>query len=352
MSGGLNYGKTSHGVSEANPRELTIDELMPWNYLAVSVNTQVFTSVPDTITFKGTHARLNGGIFMDDHIKAEGPNSDEIDYWNGPQGHKWVNNNRLTDFMYQPLGDMTVERAALRPDERVLDIGCGCGTTTLKMAKLVAPGGDITALDVSTLMLAVAREKTKSAAVPIKLVNADAETYDLGPASFDVMFSQFGLMFFTNPSAALTNFHRALKPNGRIAFVCWRGPELNPWFVLPFEAVRNYMPEMEAPNPDAPASPFSFASKEKVEDMLHDAGFVDMQFDSFETTIKMGDGSLQSCVDYVAAFNGPVAAILRNADEATIPAIIETLRVAMEPYHTGKNLELAASPWIVTARRD
>ena len=86
--------------------------------------------------------------------------------------------------------------------------------------------------------------------------------------------------------------------------------------------------------------------------MLGDAGFVDVQFETFETTIRMGDGGLESCVDYVAAFNGPVAAILRNADEAAVPAINETLRVAMEPYHTGKYLELPASPWIVTARRN
>ncbi len=288
---------------------------------------------------------------MIDHIKAEGPNSDEIDYWNGPQGQKWANYNRLTDLMYQHFGDKTIERAALKPGERILDVGCGCGATTLKLAKLLAPGGDITALDVSTVMLAIAREKTKSAAVPIKIINADAETYELDSASFDVMFSQFGLMFFANPVAAFVNFHRALKPNGRIAFVCWRGPELNPWYITPFEAVRHYMPEMEAPNPDAPASPFSFESREKVEKMLSDAGFVDVQLESFETTIRMGDGDLESCVDYVAAFNGPVAGILRNAGEAATPAIIETLRVAMEPYHTGKYLELAASPWIVSARR-
>ena len=79
---------------------------------------------------------------MAEQIKSEGPNSDEIDYWNGPQGKNWVAENRLTDLMYEPFGDKTRERAELTPGERILDIGCGWGTTTLKLAKLVAPDGN------------------------------------------------------------------------------------------------------------------------------------------------------------------------------------------------------------------
>ena len=96
----------------------------------------------------------------------------------------------------------------------------------------------------------IARQRSKSAAVTVNIVNADAETYEFAPASFDVMFSQFGVMFFANPNVAFSNVHNALRPRGRIAFVCWRGHERNPWLVTPFEAVRHSMPEVEAPNPD------------------------------------------------------------------------------------------------------
>lgn len=288
---------------------------------------------------------------MAEQIKSEGPNSDEIDYWNGPQGKNWVAENRLTDLMYEPFGDKTIERAELKPGERILDIGCGCGTTTLKLAKLLAPDGDITALDVSTLMLSIARERTKSAAVPVKIINADAETHKLVPASFDVMFSQFGLMFFRNPKSAFANFHAALKPGGRIAFVCLRDPERNPWLVTPFGAVHHFKPEMELPNPDARASPFSFASKKKVEALLRDTGFVDVQLESFETKAVMGEGSLEECVDYITKFVSSVAAVLRDRSEADGSEVIDTLHTVLAPYHNGSSIELAASAWIVSARR-
>lgn len=288
---------------------------------------------------------------MTEQIKSGGPNCDEIDYWNGPQGKNWVAENHLTDIMYEPFGDKTIERVGLTPGERVLDIGCGCGTTTLKLAKLLAPDGDITALDVSALMLSIATERTKSAAVPVKIINADAETYKLVPGTFDVMFSQFGLMFFSNPKTAFDNFHAVLKPGGRIAFVCWRDPERNPWLVTPFEAVHHFKPEMEIPNPDARASPFSFASQKKVEALLHDTGFVDVQLESFETKAMMGEGSLDECVDYFTKFVSSVAAVLRDRSDAERPEVIDTLHTVLAPYHNGRNIELAASAWIVSARR-
>jgi ubiquinone/menaquinone biosynthesis C-methylase UbiE len=289
---------------------------------------------------------------MTANIVSEGPNSEEIDYWNGHAGHNWVNENRLTDIMYQPFGDVAVARAGPVGGEHVLDIGCGCGTTTSKLAKLVSPGGAITALDVSSVMLEVARKKTGFGATPVKLVNADAETYAFEPESFDVMFSQFGVMFFANPTNAFTNFHRALKPGGRVAFVCWRGPERNPFMMVPFDAVRQFLPELAAPNPNAPASPLSFESKQKVEKMLGDAGYEDVQLEPFELRARMGEGSLEECARYIVAFaGGTVGAVLRGAGEENRDAIVSALQAGLAPYHTGDRIELGASAWIVSARR-
>lgn len=289
---------------------------------------------------------------MDKGIIAEGPNSEEIDYWNGQAGQNWVNENRLTDIMYQPFGDRVVARAEPTSGERILDIGCGCGTTTMKLAKLIAPGGAITALDASSVMLDVARKRTVSATVPINIVNADAETYALEPESYDLMFSQFGVMFFANPTAAFANFHRALKPGGRISFVCWRGPERNPFMMVPFNAVRNFMPELAPPDPDAPASPLSFASREKVEKMLAEAGFVDVDLDLFETDASMGEGSLEECTRYIVAFaGGTVGAVIRGAGEENTAAIISALQTGLAPYHKDNRVKLGASAWIVSARR-
>lgn len=285
-------------------------------------------------------------------IIAEGPNSDEIDYWNGQAGQNWINENQLTDIMYEPFGNKAVERAEPASGEHILDIGCGCGTTTLELAKLVAPGGAITALDVSSVMLDVARKKTEAAVVPVNFLNADAETCALDPETYDVMFSQFGVMFFANPSAAFANFHRALKPGGRIAFVCWRGPERNPFMMVPFNAVRSFMPELAPPNPDAPASPLSFESKEKVGGLLDEAGFVDVLFEPFETDASMGEGSLEECTRFVIAFaGGTVGAVIRGAGEENTAAIVNTLQAGLAPYHAENRIKLGASAWIISARR-
>jgi ubiquinone/menaquinone biosynthesis C-methylase UbiE len=292
------------------------------------------------------------GTFMTEHIKAEGPNSDEIEYWNGAIGQIWTDSNRLLDRMFEPVTDLAIARAALMPGERVLDIGCGCGTTTLLVAERVAPGGAITALDVSTLMLAKARERAKSAPVPIQIINADAETHDFAPSSFDVMFSQLGVMFFTNPNTAFANFHRALKPGGRVVFVCWRDPDLNPWLMLPVESVLHLAPEgFELPHADAPASPFSFAPQERVEAILADAGFTDVRHKAHKTNIRMGEGDLNDCADLALKVLSPIRGILNQASDSDAPAVVDAVRAALAPYHTGSCIELAGSVWVVSARR-
>jgi SAM-dependent methyltransferase len=289
---------------------------------------------------------------MAKNIISEGPNSDEIDYWNGQAGQNWINENQLTDIMYQPFGNKAIERAEPTSGEHILDIGCGCGTTTLELARLVAPGGAITALDVSSVMLKVAQIKAESALVPVSFLNADAETCALAPETYDVMFSQFGVMFFANPSAAFSNFYQALKPGGRIAFVCWRGPERNPFMMVPFNAVRSFTPELAPPNPNALASPLSFESREKVGLMLDEAGFVDALFEPFEIEASMGEGSLEECTRFVIAFaGGTVGAVIRGAGEENTAAIVSALQAGLAPYHVGNRIKLGASAWIVSARR-
>jgi ubiquinone/menaquinone biosynthesis C-methylase UbiE len=289
---------------------------------------------------------------MTEHIKSEGPNSDEIEYWNSAAGQIWTDSNRLLDHMFEPLADLAIARTAPKPGERVLDIGCGCGTTTLLVAERVAPGGTITALDVSTLMLAKARERAKSAPVPIQIINADAETHDFAPSSFDVMFSQLGVMFFTNPNTAFANFYRALKPGGRLVFVCWRDPDANPWLMLPVESVLHLAPEgFELPHADAPASPFSFATQEKVEAMLADAGFTDVRHEAHSINIRMGEGDLDDCVDLAFKVVSPIRGILSQASDSDATAVVDAVRAALAPYHTGNRIELAGSVWVVSARR-
>lgn len=284
-------------------------------------------------------------------ITADGPNGAEIEFWNGPQGQNWVKQNDLTDLMYDPFGAAALERAELTPGERVIDVGCGCGKTTGLLADKVAPGGQVTALDVSVPMLEIARKRISQSSDLVEFVSADAARHPFEPESYDVLYSQFGLMFFHNPEEAFANFHRALKPGGRVSFVSWRLPELNPWLMIPFEAVRPFVPDMPVPSPDVPSSPFTLAPEQRVRAILEGAGFADVRLDEFKSPTRMGQGDLEECLSFVADFSNPVATALRRTDKAQWPKVLDAVRAAVAPYHTGDTLELPASAWIVTARR-
>lgn len=285
-------------------------------------------------------------------IKPTGANGSEIEFWNGPQGQNWVKRNDLTDLMYDPFGMRALEQADLRPGEWVLDIGCGCGKTTGVVASKVAPDGHVTAVDVSVPMLEVAKSRMNGNAEVVDFLSADAASHPFAPKSHDVLFSQFGLMFFHNPEAAFANFHRALQPGGRVSFVSWRLPRLNPWLMIPFEAVSSFVPDMPVPSPDVPSSPFTLAPEGRVRTLLEGAGFSDVVLEEFNAPTRMGHGDLNACLRFVADFSNPVATALRLSDKATAPQILDAVREAVAPYHTGETLELPASAWIVTARRN
>ena len=284
-------------------------------------------------------------------IDPVGINGEEIEFWNGPQGQNWVKQNLLTDFMYDPFGGRALECAKLKPGEIVLDVGCGCGKTTATIADYVGFGGRVTAVDVSVPMLNVAKDRVTQNGEIVDFVSADAASYRFGPRTYDVLFSQFGLMFFHNLEEAFTNLFGALKPGGRVSFVCWRRPELNPFLMIPFEAVRSFVPEMPVPSADVPSSPFALAREERTHKLLSDAGFENVSLEEFDHATPMGQGSLEECLEFVADFSNPVATALRKSGPGQAPEILDAVRKAVEPYYNGETIELPAAAWIVTARR-
>lgn len=282
-------------------------------------------------------------------IATDGPNAEQIEFWNAEAGAKWSDFNPQLDRMMAPISAVVMERAAPQAGEQVLDIGCGCGDTTLALARRVAPGGAVTGVDVSAPMLATARRRAAEAGLAITLLNADAETHDLGTAQFDLAFSRFGVMFFNNSQAAFANIAGALRPGGRLTFVCWRAAALNPWVAIPMAAVRPLVPDFVPPDPQAPG-PFAFADFERVDGILAAAGFQGVTVDSQELVLNVGEGGLDACVDRILTL-GPVSRLLREADEATVAAAAEAVHDAVAPYHTGETLELSSAVWIVGGRR-
>ena len=165
-------------------------------------------------------------------------NAEQIADWNGDQGQRWVDYQALLDRMIEPFGAAALRAAAAQPGERVLDVGCGCGSTSLQLARAVGPQGSVLGVDISRPMLQAARRRAEAEpALRVTFTEADASAAAL-PAGHDLLYSRFGLMFFDAPAAALRHLRGALRPGGRCAFVCWRAPRDNPWAMAPLMAAR------------------------------------------------------------------------------------------------------------------
>jgi SAM-dependent methyltransferase len=285
-------------------------------------------------------------------MDAEGPNAEQITYWNDTAGPKWVAYEELLDSQIRPLGETAMDRVRIDPGDRVLDVGCGTGQTSIELARRAGPHGAVTAVDISAPMLARARARAEGAGVRnVDFLEADAQTSRFEPASFDVCFSRFGIMFFAAPDAAFANLRGTLRPGGRLGFVCWQQLPDNPWMAVPLMAAAAHITLPPPPAPDAPG-PFSFADKDRVRGILEGAGFTDVAFGDHRTTLTVGgDGPLDQAVDFLLQGVGPTSAAMRQADPALRATASAAVRDALQPFHTPRGLCMASAAWLVTARR-
>src|SRR5688572_25349292 len=139
-------------------------------------------------------------------IAATGPNAEQIEFWNSERARKWVELQERMDALIEEFGARAIERAALAAGERVIDVGCGCGGTTLELARRVGARGSVLGVDVSNVMLSRARERARAAGVAnVEFVDADAQTHGFAADAWDCVFSRFGVMFFAEPARAFAN---------------------------------------------------------------------------------------------------------------------------------------------------
>jgi SAM-dependent methyltransferase len=189
-------------------------------------------------------------------------NADQLAFWNGPGGRTWVVRQEHTDIILAPVSEALLVLAAPRAGERVLDVGCGCGASTLELARAVGPAGHVAALDISGPMLAEGQARAQAAGI----ANVDWELADAATAAlhgFDLLVSNFGLMFFGDPVMAFTHLRSAANPGARMAFACWRPLAENPWIKVPMDAVPCHLPPRPNPDPQAPGM-FAFADPRRV----------------------------------------------------------------------------------------
>ena len=275
-------------------------------------------------------------------------NADQVAYWNGPAGQRWADRQAAQDVLLKPVADLVVARAKLKPGERVIDVGCGSGATSIAFAREVAPSGLVLGVDVSGPMLERARQAAPKD-LPIDFVLADATVYPFEPASFDVLASRFGVMFFADPALSFANMRKALRPEGRLAFACWREPRENPFFMAPLQAAYKHVPKLPQLGPEDPG-PFAFASEARVRRILGEAGFTGVEMEacplSLDAAIGRGlDGAVQGALEI-----GPVSRALEGQPEELRKAAAASIREALTPFAKGDAVLLPASVWIVTAR--
>ena len=267
----------------------------------------------------------------------------QLAYWNGPAVTRWVTKQEQMDAALAPVGDAAMTLAAMQPGERVLDIGCGSGATSMALARLVGPTGRVTGLDVSGPLIELARKRSVGMG-NLDWLLADAAAHDFPPGSTDLLFSRFGVMFFGDPVAAFANLRRALKLRGRLVFACWRPLNENPWMLLPLQVVQPLVPPAPRPGPDEPG-PFAFAEPARVTHILTTAGFSTPRYMRFELAMVLG-ASLDEAAEQATTM-GAASRALQDHTEAVLEVARKAVRAALVPHFESGRVALPGAVWLV-----
>lgn len=281
-------------------------------------------------------------------------NATQIEFWNGETGQNWVSHDALMEAMLQPLGEAVMDSLSPKPGEHVLDIGCGCGHTSLSLADRVGAEGSITGIDISAPMLAVASQlaaEHNARHKSVQFLEADAQTHSFTPERYDAAFSRFGVMFFEDPVAAFTNIRASLRPSGRLAFCCWQPRAVNPFMTVPAMAALELLPAPPEIPPRTPG-PFAFEEADYVAEILTEAGYEHVTVTPLRQPLTFGRGlSLEDIVERLVEI-GPIAQMVREAPEDLQQPVRDKVVDAVAPfYQAGAGMTLEGQFWLVTAKR-
>ncbi|HEV2335649.1 MAG TPA: methyltransferase domain-containing protein [Stellaceae bacterium] len=279
-----------------------------------------------------------------------GGNTAQAEFWNSPAARAWADQHARMDRALAPFLEALLVAAAPKPGERVLDIGCGGGTTVLELAARVGPQGSVLGADIAERSVARARERIAAASLGhAEVVVADASAHGFPAGAFDLSFSRLGVMFFAEPTAAFTNIKRAMTPAARVVLGVFRAAAENLWPIGPTGAVKHLLPPLPTPGPEEP-SPFSLADPSRVHRILEGAGFREVSLTPFDWAVRLAPpGGAAEAADFMMVF-GPLTRVV-----PTLPAAQQVaVRAALEAYFEGRDgpdgVTLSAANWIVRAR--
>jgi SAM-dependent methyltransferase len=258
----------------------------------------------------------------------------EADRWDGTSGR---------------FGDAMLEAADLEAGQRVLDVGCGAGSTTVEAARRVAPNGAALGVDISGPALALARERAAAGGLEaVDFIEADAQVHSFEPGAFDAVISRFGTMFFGDPVAAFANLRHALRPGGRLAIVAWQGPFESEWTTVAVSvAIAHFGRPPDLGAPGGPG-PFAFADGERFKSVVTAGGFRDVTLDAIARPMLMGS-DVEDVVGMVAA-TPQSKGLFAGQSAAKVEAAIAGLRNAFAPYARPEGVVMNGTAWLLTAR--
>jgi ubiquinone/menaquinone biosynthesis C-methylase UbiE len=270
--------------------------------------------------------------------------------WTGEMGARWIANLDGLEALVAPIGDALLARAGYRDGERVLDIGCGGGSTTIAIARAVAPGGEALGIDISPDLTALASRRADEAGLGnARFLCSDAASVRLPEAPFDRLFSRFGSMFFDDPVAAFSNLHRLLRPGGRMDLAVWGSPRDNPWMMEMMTIARRHA-DIPPAIPRAPG-PFAFEDTDYLNEILTGAGFSAIDISGWSGALPIGGAAStpKAAVDFAFAALA-FGRALEDEGEKVRSAAAREMTTLFEKHHsTSAGVTMNGKAWLVSA---
>jgi SAM-dependent methyltransferase len=276
-------------------------------------------------------------------------NTEQAEHW-ASLASTWVEIEDHLERTAREPGHRAMDLLNVQPGQRVLDLGCGTGPTTVELARRVGVDGSVLGVDIAAEMLVRARQRAAHEGVSnVSFVHADVQCHPLGTDAYDRAFSRFGVMFYADPVAAFANMGKALKPGGTLGFVCWQDVMANEWMLVPGMAVMSVTgAPLPMPEPGQPG-PFSLSDVGGVKELLHSAGFTKVEVIPYNDEISVPDSELVDYAD-VALRVGAAREALKDVDEDTKAQALESVVLALREKVTDGELRLTRGILAVTAR--
>jgi len=276
-------------------------------------------------------------------------NTEQKEFWNDLKGDLWVELQTKIDPMLTVFDEKLLEVLDVQKGERALEIGCGTGTTTLKMADRLGPNGSIHALDFSRPMIGRAKERAVEASVDHAVfVETDAQEYQYPSEEFDLAYSRFGVMFFEDPVKAFSGIQSAMKPGGRLAYICWSDKNNNPWIWEPAQVAKKFLELPKPPGEDEPGM-FSMCREERIFEILDKAGWSKIRVEAFNSFNSIGNDA-DEAAEFISRM-GPMSEPFSLAGAAIQQKTLEAMKSFLKEYESADGVKMGFGNWVVTARK-